>query len=92
MVSRFARWPICGYPLASGCRSSAEGGFAIDLLARLGDAFGYDDIESAPAQVEGVQVELATPRMLYRMKRDTVRPQDRADAERLRAMFNLEEE
>jgi hypothetical protein len=28
--------------------------------------------------------------MLYRMKRDTVRPQDRADAARIRSAFDLE--
>jgi len=29
--------------------------------------------------------------MLYRMKKDTVRPQDRADADRLRSTFDLED-
>jgi hypothetical protein len=41
---------------------------------------------------EGIQVRVVTPRMLYRMKRDTVRPRDRSDAERLREHFGLEEE
>jgi hypothetical protein len=35
---------------------------------------------------------VATARMLYRMKKDTVRLQDRADAERLRQHFGLDEE
>ena len=39
----------------------------------------------------GVPVRVATPRMLYRMKRDTVRPQDRLDAEQLRREFKLED-
>lgn len=30
--------------------------------------------------------------MLYQMKKDTVRPQDRLDAETLRRQFDLEEE
>jgi hypothetical protein len=34
-------------------------------------------------------VRVATPRMLYRMKRHTVRPIDRADAEALREKFDL---
>jgi hypothetical protein len=29
--------------------------------------------------------------VLYRMKKDTVRPQDRLDAEQLRRLFKLEE-
>jgi len=40
---------------------------------------------------EGIRVPVATPRMLFRMKRDTVRPQDRADADRLRRQFKIEE-
>ena len=42
--------------------------------------------------VEGVRARVATPRMLYRMKKDTVRPQDRLDAETIRARFGLKDE
>ena len=69
-----------------------EGGFSIDLLSRLGTAFDYDAIEAADQIVEGITIPVATPQMLYRMKKDTVRPQDRADAERLRLQFNLKED
>jgi len=41
--------------------------------------------------VEGVRARVATPRMLYRMKRDTIRPQDRMDAETIRQRFGLED-
>jgi len=34
---------------------------------------------------------IVTPRMLYRMKRDTVRPKDRLDAEELRRRFGFGE-
>lgn len=67
-----------------------EGDFVIDLIARVGDAFVFEDIESQEIEVEGVRVRVATPRMLYEMKRGTLRPQDRADAERLRSLFHLE--
>ncbi len=69
-----------------------KGDFVIDLVARLGDASAFDDIESEELLVEGVKVHVATPRMLYRMKRDTARPQDRVDAENLRSTFDLSEE
>ena len=69
-----------------------EGVFHIDIVHRLGEAFHYDDIEVELLNVEGMQVPVATPRMIYRMKKDTVRLQDRADAERLREHFGLEEE
>lgn len=68
-----------------------DGAFMIDFIARLGDAFAYPDVEAEVVDVDGVRVRVATPRMLFRMKRDTVRPQDRADAERLRERFGLEE-
>lgn len=64
----------------------------IDILGRLGEAFRYSDLESEVVEVGGVRVIVATPRMLYRMKKDTVRPQDRLDAETLRQAFGLEED
>jgi hypothetical protein len=41
---------------------------------------------------DGIRVRVATPAMLYRMKKDTVRPQDRLDAETIRREFGLDEE
>jgi len=66
--------------------------FHIDLLARLGEAFDFASIEVEDRQVEEMRIPVATPRMLLRMKRDTVRPQDRADADRLRRHFAIEDE
>ena len=66
--------------------------FVIDLLASLGEAFRYEDIEAELVSAHGVEVRLATPRMLYRMKRDTLRPVDRADAIVLRDKFKLDDD
>jgi hypothetical protein len=66
--------------------------FVIDFLSRLGSAFQFDDIQAEVIEIEGVQVRLATPAMLYRMKRDTMRPIDKADAVALREKFNLWDE
>ena len=68
------------------------GDLSIDLVARLGEAFRFEDLEWMMIDWEGVQVRVVTPRMLYRMKKDTVRPQDRADAERLRHHFGIKED
>ena len=65
---------------------------AIDLVARLGQAFKYEDIEVETIRLEGVQVRVATPAMLYRMKKDTVRPIDRADAAALKQLFEIEDD
>lgn len=67
------------------------GTFHIDILNRLGEAFRYEDIEVAERPVEDLHIPVATPRMLFRMKKDTVRAQDRADAERLRRHFDLKD-
>ena len=69
-----------------------DGSFTLDLLARLGERFLYDDIEAATVEFHGEPIRTATPRMLYRMKRDTVRPLDQADAAALRRTFDLEDE
>jgi predicted nucleotidyltransferase len=69
-----------------------DGTFSLDLLSRLGDAFTYDQIEYEEILVDGIRVCVATARMLYRMKRDTVRPQDRLDAAELKRRFGLAEE
>jgi hypothetical protein len=68
-----------------------DGRYTISILARLGEAFHFEDLEAENIVVEGVQARVATARMLYRMKRDTIRPQDRIDAETIGQRFGLEE-
>ena len=43
-------------------------------------------------EVDGILVPVATPSALYRLKKDTLRPLDRQDAEALRRRFDLAEE
>ena len=69
-----------------------DGSFTLDLLSRLGERFRYEDIETTTLMIEGEPVQAATPRMLYVMKRDTLRPLDHADAAALRRAFGLEDE
>jgi len=69
-----------------------EGTFHIDLLTRLGEAFSFEDLEVIRMPFEDLTVSVVSPRTLYRMKRDTVRLKDRADAELLRERFGFEEE
>ena len=68
------------------------GDYWIDILAKLGEAFRYEDLEHEPLVIEGVRIHVATPRMLYRMKKGTVRPQDHVDAQVLKDRFRLEDE
>ena len=71
--------------------NSPDGSLQIDILSRLGQAFSFDDIQFEEKLYEGIPVRVATPEMLYRMKKDTVRLQDRADAEALKEIFGLKE-
>jgi hypothetical protein len=69
-----------------------HGRYSMDILSRLGEAFRFEELEAEDVVVEGVRARVATPRMLYRMKKNTVRPQDRMDAETIRTRFGLKEE
>jgi hypothetical protein len=69
-----------------------HGEYSMDILARLGERFSYETLEFEELILDGIHVRVATPAMLYRMKKDTVRPQDRLDAETLRREFGLKED
>ena len=67
-----------------------EGSFYLDVLTRLGTVFRYEDLETERVPYQDLTVTVITPRMLYEMKKDTVRLKDRADADLVRRHFNLE--
>lgn len=69
-----------------------SGDFHLDLLTRLGEAFSFDDLEIQQIRLEDVQVAVVSPRTLYRMKRNTVRLRDQADAQLLHERFGAEVE
>jgi hypothetical protein len=66
-----------------------SGEFRLDILARLGDAFRFEKLETARVRWEDLEVTVVTPRQLFLMKRGTVRPKDRADAEALAERFGF---
>ena len=45
-------------------------------MTRLGQAASFESVESMVKEVDGINVTLATPRALFELKRDTVRPLD----------------
>jgi hypothetical protein len=69
----------------------APDGTPIDILSRLGEAFAYDDLEATVHSYGDVSVRVATPETLYRMKRNTVRLRDQADAQVLKEKFGLKD-
>jgi len=69
-----------------------EGPFHLDILTRLGEVYSFDGLDSERVDFDGLEVSVVTPRMLYRMKKSTVRPQDWGDAARLQQRFGLEDD
>jgi len=69
-----------------------SGDLYFDVMTRLGEAAAFDTVAAETKSVEGISVPVATPAALYRLKKDTVRPLDRQDAEALRRQFDLEGE
>ena len=69
-----------------------DGTFHVDILTRLGEAFRFADLEVVRLGFDERAVSVVSPLTLYRMKRQTVRLKDRADAELLKQRFGLEDE
>ncbi len=69
----------------------APDGFRIDILSSIGEAFSFDDLDFEIHSYGDVEVVVATPKTLYAMKHDTIRLQDRADAQKLKERFGLED-
>ena len=67
------------------------GEFHVDILTRLGSAFAFADLETERLPLGDITVTVVTPRTLYRMTRETVALEDRANAEQLRQRFGLQE-
>jgi hypothetical protein len=51
----------------------------------------FTDVEYEGVVRGGIHACAATPRMLYKMKKDTIRPLDRADAADLKVKFCIED-
>ena len=65
--------------------------FHIDILTRLGDAYGFADLKVERIALDELTVSVVTPQTLYEMKRDTVRLKDKADAHALKERFGLKD-
>ncbi|NLO18334.1 MAG: hypothetical protein GX121_00395, partial [Ignavibacteria bacterium] len=51
----------------------------IDIVANLGEAFHYENIEFKEMEIEGIKVKVATPKALINMKSSTYREKDKLD-------------
>lgn len=90
-AGRVSRYPLeFSRPAARRC---SETEFGVWIQDRDGTAPEVP-VDHAKEKVPfaGLHVSVATPATLYRMKRNTVRLKDRADAELLKQRFGLTEE
>jgi hypothetical protein len=69
-----------------------SGDLYFDVMTRLGEVASYETVDAEMKSVENIRVRVATPKALFHLKRGTVRPLDRSDAEALRREFDLEDE
>jgi hypothetical protein len=77
---------LCGgYPAVAYYPAGED--FHIDFVTRLGEAFAYDELQAENGTLGDVPIKVVTPRMLYEMKRNTVRYKDKIDADALRRKF-----
>jgi hypothetical protein len=68
------------------------GDLYFDVLTSLGESASFETIDAEIKEIQNTKVRVATPLALYRLKKDTVREQDRLDAAALRERFNLKDE
>ncbi len=66
-----------------------SGGFHVDILTRLGEAYDYDGLAAERLPFDGIEVTVVTPQTLFEMKKDTVRYKDRIDAAALAERYGL---
>lgn len=61
-------------------RYGTPNGFFIDIMTRLGEAVLFEDLEYEIIEYQGVKIKIATPEILYNLKKDTLREKDKIDS------------
>jgi hypothetical protein len=74
--NELGRYPVIRYGTPEG--------FNIDLIAQIGEAIHFDDIDYRIIEVEGHRLKIADEQSLIRMKENTMREIDQADVRFLR--------
>jgi len=88
-ISDISSEDLCGdYPAV---RYMPPDGFGFDILTRLGEVFSFSSLETEEKTYDGIPVQVVTPKTLWMMKKDTVRPVDRFDASLLAEKFGFKE-
>jgi len=67
-----AKYPVIRYGTPKG--------FHIDIMAQLGEAATYEDLEYEIMEIQGQKIRVATAEALLKLKEETIRPEDKGDA------------
>lgn len=70
-VSELEKYPVIRY--------GTSGDFYIDIITRLGEAIGFEEIKYEIIKYQGIGVKIASPESLYLMKKNTYREKDKLD-------------
>jgi len=55
-------------------------GFVLDIISNIGEMFRFEDLGYETVRFGEVNVRVANPETLYKMKKDTLREKDKVDA------------
>ena len=68
----FENYPVIRY--------GTPNGFYIDIIGKLGEMVKYEDLQCEVMNIQGVNIKVATPETLFKLKKDTLREKDKIDA------------
>ena len=74
-----AKYPVIRY--------GTPNGFHIDIMAQLGEAEKYEDLEYEIMEIQGQKIRVATAETLLKLKEGTIRPEDKGDVLFLRELL-----
>ena len=69
-------------------RYGTPNGFYIDIMTKVDDTISFEDLEHEIIDYKSIKIKIATPEVLYNLKKDTVRHQDKIDALFLKEIMN----
>jgi len=76
-ISELYKYPVIRY--------GTDLGFCIDIIISIGEKFSYKDLETEIIALENCKVRIATPKTLYKLKKNTHREIDQLDIKFLKA-------
>lgn len=80
-ASELEKFPVIRY--------ATESGFVIDIIAKIGDRFKFNDLHYEIKIIDGIKIKLADLKTLYKLKEKTYREIDQLDLKFLKSKLGL---